>query len=681
MQQYIAQLKQGIMDRRSTSESLVPFTHIAQQKLFLKRGGVEFYPAQDDEKESRKKFIEDLVYRNMLRVHLDRVIDYLLATGSVLFYLFPTTKGYRIRFYHKEQFKAYLNEDDEIEAVVIIYSWNLRATDGVGVQKKWTKFIITADKISRQDADTQLSFDDTMPSADATVVDNHLGFVPCAIADNYSMGPGTAGQGVDEFTPLAKPLAAYELTRRLIRKNRVKFMAPSLVTTRDASEVKESVRGGSGGGAEHSVATASGYMTQPEYASRSGYMSNDALEAEIEERIPDVIGGVEDGERFGYIQATPVSGDVARSIREDQETIRLALGGADELGVSYNATALEIKSIFARPSSTAAEKALSLYTYGLCKIIEFAIAAEEQEFKRSIILRLISIGQVKVPAGIPSKPKSNEEAAVLRDFVTKQIREMPDSFFMELIANQMVPDGTVGLPPLGDRTVQWRFLGEVFPDSPSDTQTKSIVGRNLTELGVDPKFVMRTIYPDKTDREIELMQGGGGFPFRTVERVTMAFQNLVAIHNTLSQIPDPMFPGQQVPLSARLGTADLLSTIPPFLKEAMTYGREPDFATPAVTPSDKPPASATDAVSNATGITPAFAGSSPDPTGTTPNDGGTGPTGYPNSMGVQDAGTFTPPAITATSAPAPGSTVTAASLFRRNFPTFSRLWDTATGKR
>jgi len=66
----------------------------------------------------------------------------------------------------------------------------------------------------------------------------------------------------------------------------------------------------------------------------------------------------------------------------------------------------------------------------------------------------------------------------------------------------------VGLPEDGDRAVSYRFQGDVYEDTAYDVNQKSIVVRNLQELGVDSIEALKYLFPDKTDAErAEMLKG------------------------------------------------------------------------------------------------------------------------------------------------------------------------------
>ena len=86
-----------------------------------------------------------------------------------------------------------------------------------------------------------------------------------------------------------------------------------------------------------------------------------------------------------------------------------------------------------------------------------------------------------------------------------------------------------GLPPDGERAVSYRFQGDVYEDTAYDINQKSIVVRNLQELGVDSVEALKFLFPDKTDSErAEMLKG---FPFRMVQQTQGAFSQFLLLLN------------------------------------------------------------------------------------------------------------------------------------------------------
>ena len=104
--------------------------HIAQMKLFGIRQGVEFFPSQDNFGNQRKDFIDKVIKYNKLDTRLDSIWDYFLCDGKGLFYIRPTKNNYRLYYFRSHEYRSYYNVDGELEQVVIIYSYKVKAGKG-----------------------------------------------------------------------------------------------------------------------------------------------------------------------------------------------------------------------------------------------------------------------------------------------------------------------------------------------------------------------------------------------------------------------------------------------------------------------------------------------------------------------------------------------------------------------
>lgn len=449
----------------ATGETLIVSNHLAQQKLFGIRAGVEFYPEQDDDYDSRAKFIRSLHKANKIDLYLDRFWDLMLVDGELLFYLRPTGDSYRIYWYEKEEFKDYYDGDGNLVEIIIIYSYKVRSDIGHD-QLKWIRLRITIDKIYQYKSETKPSFDgiDNLQwGVNEEVTDNSLGFIPCVVCKNYSTRPGQ--EGIGDFDWLKDQIESHDEAVRSIGGNLKFFGNPTLVSTRSSSELVEA-----------GIDDASS-MTRPTLSSNGGWYGSTASTRKSDPihrgsnggvRVKRVIGNVQPDERFGYVAPDPTSPDHTRHVAEQRESIHYALGGIDELGLKSGATAYEMKTVYGKVAATATKKCLHLYEHGICRIFEIAIAAEEKVFKDTLAYRL-----------------------------KKQPEEITDQLIQQLMEKGKIPAGVYGLPPGGDRTVKWRHTGPVFEDSPQDILQKSIVVRNLQELGVQSLEGLRFLFADK----------------------------------------------------------------------------------------------------------------------------------------------------------------------------------------
>lgn len=548
----LSQIKDSIVkgDNAVGGDTLIIHNHLAQMRLFGIRQGVEIYPDQDDDYDTRKNFIANIWKQNQLDLYLDRIWDNFLVSGEILLYLRPTKEGsYKIYYYPKGNFKAYYNENGDLNEVIIIYSYKIRNKQDYALQLKWIKLSITIDSVIKSISDQRPSYENNEFATNVENYSNSLGFIPCIVCKNMPNSPGE--DGVGEFDRLASQIEAHDKMMFSMNSNLEFFGSPSLVSTRSPNELLEAIE------------TDTSNLTRNRTTSSAGgwYGSNSVSTQKQDPfvyrnsggiRIKRVVGNVQPEERFGYIAPDPISPDHAQHVREVREAIHFALGGIDERGISANATAYEMKSIYGRCSATAMKKCRALYDHGLCKLLEMALAAEEDLFRKSL-------------------------AAALK----KDILVITNNFIMSLMEKGKIPNGVFGLPPLGIRLVRWRWTGPVFEDSPQDKQMTSIMVRNLQELGVRSLEALRALYPNKTDKELELMLSGG-YPFRYMSSVAATTNQILNLYQSMLQTPDQQNPN--IPLAATIPITPLISKSIQTLFEELNY--DPDFQ--PIQPGDLP---------------------------------------------------------------------------------------------
>lgn len=516
--------------------TLIVQNHLAQMKMFVHRGGVEFYPAQDDQFQSRKKFIQAEARFNKLPLKIDRAVDVLAGRGELLLYFRPTQNGrYKLHLYEKGQYKAYYDNDGDLQKVVIVYSYEIeKGSINVGMNgtlgnTRWLRLTVTTESIVREDFASKPGFTDEFVSAAASFGGkqeyiNSLRFLPCVIVKNYFGDDGR--EGLSDFYPIRRQLENHDDLIRSLNTNLKFFGNSTFVTSRSAREVLQAFSGDPKSiRFNDSLASRSGFQDFNGFSSYGAAPINSS-DGEEDQRIARIIDNIAPDERAGYITPDAITADHAAHAREERESIHFALGGIDELGVSANATAYEMKTIYGKLAVTASKKARALFDYGLCIVFEMMIAAEEDLFRQSLSLAL----------NLPQE-------------------EVTDGLIQQLMENNKLPaQGVFGLPPMGDRQVEWRYTGEVFEKSPRDLMDESIVVRNLQELGMaGPDALKATnLFENKTHAEIEEILSKG-YPYRYVQSVLGATQTFISMYAQMLNLPDLqhlMQTGQQRPLAA-----------------------------------------------------------------------------------------------------------------------------------
>lgn len=562
---------EGVLSREGgNSESLVIQNHLAQLKLFGIRQGVELYPEQDDNNQVRKKFIDALYKSNKIDLFLDVWWDWLLCKGQICFYLRPTGTSYRLYAFDKDQHKAYYNADGDLTEVVIVYSYEQR-NDSMPGQDKWIRLRITDTEIETYETDHKPEFDHQMyqMAAPKTAI-NTLGFIPCVVVPNYIRAAGQ--KGVGEFEWLRSQIESHDEMLRSIKENIKFFGNPTLVSSRSIGELTESGIGIEEASSNHrTVSSASGFYGSTNSTAKRDPMGN----GEGSLRVRRVVGRVAGDERFGYISPDPVSPDHSRYAAEYRENIHTALGGVDPLGINTGATAYEIKSLYGRTAATAKKKAGHLYTHGLCKLFEMALGAEEKLFKASIATALSTEKEMISPENVT-------------DVIAMEALTNPE--FQKVLSKANWQP--VGLPPLGDRTIQWRWLGPVFEDSPQDVLQKSIVVRNLEEVGVETLKALEFLFSDKTEKERLAMLTG--YPFREMQASGAALSQHLGIYSQLMSTPSPM--DLQQPIGLTMNNLNVIEATIAHIQKRLSYGQQLQPSTSSPSPSTSAPGDSTTAV-------------------------------------------------------------------------------------
>ena len=62
----------------------------------------------------------------MLEMKLDSIVDYFLCDGQGLFYFRPSGDDYQLLFFPKDNYRAYRDQNGDLENVVLIYTFNVQ---------------------------------------------------------------------------------------------------------------------------------------------------------------------------------------------------------------------------------------------------------------------------------------------------------------------------------------------------------------------------------------------------------------------------------------------------------------------------------------------------------------------------------------------------------------------------
>ena len=556
---------------------MVVLSHLQQMTLLMIKKGLAFYCDQDTFK-ARNRFLNDVISLNKLDIRFPAIIRNFLIDGCGLFYFRPDPKlKYQIYFFNKNQYRVYHDVNGNVEEVIIVYSYKVKnsnlglPSNSYGQNKRYVRLTITADEISEVETDTELSFD-LEPGSVLTPSKkrpNTLGFIPAVEVLNKPSASGTEGEG--EFDPFMEQIVLHDELTRNIAKNIEFFGNPTLISSRPRSDLVE--------------ASDTQSTFRPTISSQSGFAGVDSPSTRVSEpfsssmggglRVPRIIANVEPSDRVGYMTPDPVNGDMNRYTLLLREEIRTALGGVDEISISAGATATEIKGLMGRAQATALRKNKSFLTYGFCRLLEMMIYHQEIIFRESFI----AASGLKEPK--PPKEETEENLEKYQNSLLKFKNKVTQSMRLALEENK-VPPGVIGMPEDGDRDVSYRFQGDVYEDTAYDINQKSIVVRNLQELGVDSIEALKFLFPEKTDAErAEMLKG---FPFRMVQQTQSAMQQFLVLLSQMLQSPHPLAPNQPLAADPRLNITPLLYRTFDHLAEELTYSGSYEPADPSFDP-------------------------------------------------------------------------------------------------
>ena len=598
-QQRFQQILEAARTRTASEnvDTMVVASHLAQMRLFMVRQGVEFFAAQDTYAQ-RREFIRRVVDYNELPGRLEAIVDSLLLDGRGLLYFRPSKDLYRIHYFNQDQFRTYYDEEGALEEVQIIYSFRVRPPRGFGsslgadqlggaarymggssnAELRWIRMRVYADRIEQTITNQKPDFSaEAVLGGEVQTLVNTLGFIPAVeVFNNRGL---QAGSGHGEFDWLASHILQHDKMVKSIKSNLNFFGNPTLVSSRPKHDLLEP-DGDSGGKA--TISSNSGFIGLNRASTRSSDPSSGGGFGGGM-RVPRIIANVEAADRVGYITPDSIGGDLTAYSQAYQETIRAALGGVDDLSINSGATAYEVRTLYGRVAATAKKKCRDLYEYGFCKLFSLMVFHEETLFRESL----------SQAAGIVKpEPLLAEEANLPPDQfaqLEQQYEEAMGAWRQQVGAavNQIketgeVPPQVVGLIPDGSSSISWRWMGEIFEDSPQEILQNSIVCRNLQELGVSSIESLQYLFPQKTPEDRSAMLSG--FPFRVVESTARQAGIFMDMLRGMFQVPHPQEPDLPLAADPNLDLVPYIYKTLTFLRQELSYSGKYQDVDPASLP-------------------------------------------------------------------------------------------------
>jgi hypothetical protein len=586
-------------------DSMIVSSHLAQMRMFMLRKGLEFY-AEQDSFGYRKEFLKKVVDHNRLEMKLDSIVDYFLCDGQGLFYFRPSGDDYQLLFFPKDNYRAYRDQNGDLENVVLIYTFNVQESnaldnyvrqDGKGGKKKYIRLKVYRDRIEQTISNEKIEFENdmgsqlmTMPGATETLT-NSLGFIPAVEVFNHMDCTGEA-TGNGEFDWLANQILYHDELVKNVRKNLKFFGNPTLLSSRPKHDIIES---GDEGSFRPTISSQAGFAAIGRSSTRVSepFGGASALDGQI--KVPRVIANLEPTDRVNYLTPDSVSGDQNMYIKQYRSEIRLALGGVDDIDINTASTAYEMKSLYGRCAATAEKKAKALFSYGLCQLFSLMIQHEEKMFKESFAVA-IGLKQPVVPLQEEFQTPEEYQVAMEKHIAAmeKFTKKREEAIRVSLDTGEM-PVGITGLIPDGSTKVDWRWMGDIFEDDAQDVLNNSIVVRNLQELGVDSIEALKYLFPSKTDEERAAMLSG--YPFRMVQQTQQSLNSFISLLGSLYQLPHPQTPELPLASDPNLDITGFLYRSLEFLRKELSYSGKyhpdsTDERPPSLSPADVRRASA-----------------------------------------------------------------------------------------
>jgi hypothetical protein len=582
----IISLALGESNPDGSVKTTVVSLHMSQMREWGIRGGNVEFKAVQDYNNIRKDFIFRLLNDNYLKQRLEPCMDRLVARGEVLWLVTPSDdidSGYAIDYFiggrnnPDPEYWIFYNEDNkrEIECVVIQEEIEtnyhnmfgdkpgnfLTSTMGLSHTKYQVTFVDRNEYVQwtyEQKPTSIKSLYYTYATYKGKT--NYIGNVnrppkitpnpfspefPFEICKNYAPKPNKPG--IDDFTPIKDSIEDHNDLLLDATKNLKIFYTPTLVTSRDAGNVVEEIQKVQ----ENSLIANS-------WAGQNGFKSI-FNPGQPSFRMPQVVGNIKDGERFGYIQSPDaVSGDQNLFIRSLRELIHWTLGGVDPLGISASATFGEIKSLFGRIENTSMRKSdILLGNKGLCRLLSKIILVEERKCKVAMTKFIV-------------------EQFLNGDSTAAQLvnQNITDGLFRKIYfyLTEEIEIDIPGLPPLGQRDCVWRYTKDVFQRTTREMLDASIVYRNEREDGISQEIALSKLYPNMRDDEIR--NSMSGFSPRVVTSALEGIGAALQLYTQFMQMPDPQDPKR--PWAISLGLDKLVSQGVLTLQKEITYN-QPEY--------------------------------------------------------------------------------------------------------
>jgi hypothetical protein len=323
---------------------------------------VEFQPYEDADG-SRLVSLTSIIKQTGILGYLPDIYTKTIGTGEVLVWLRLTRSGYRIRYYHFDEFVPYFWPDsDDLQAAIVKYS--------VSIDKGVKHYRVLIDKDGYYTTEDpsfsgQLSFQtnnqgswQNLDPDKFTFYKHPVPFLPIYLIRNKPTGPGA--RSLHDFIGLEEEIVSNFQVYKAVTRNIRKFARQTILTNVPKELLIKKQ--------EQSL------INLPSY--RAGYRPvPTSVSKENEEEIAEYIGvdGLP-GETFVQpINWDPISVDQTNYLKTWSEAIFESLSSISKIGGN---TAFETRAMIAIPLAAANRKSNLIFTQAICRMLSDCLTYE-----------------------------------------------------------------------------------------------------------------------------------------------------------------------------------------------------------------------------------------------------------------------------------------------------------------
>jgi len=348
--------------------SLIISTHLGTLSNLIGGQGLEFQPKEDPTGQ-RLLCLKKILDQTSIQGFLEDIYRKSMGTGEVLLWLRLTETGYRIRYYHFDEFVPYFKPDsDDLQAAIIKYQ--VSTDQG---KKNYRVLVDSTGYYTTEDANTSSNFA-LSPSSSGTWANldpskytfnpHPLPFLPLYLIRNKPTGPGS--RAIGDFAGLESEILAHHAVSKAVSKNVKKFARQTILTNLKRSDLMKTD--------QNPVV-----MNLPSY--RAGfrpvaYDGNKVPDEEIAEYIG--VDGLP-GETFVQpIDWNPINSDQLTYVKDWAEQLYSSLSSISKIGGN---TAYETRAMLSIPLATANRKSHLIFNEAICRLLADALTHEASLFR------------------------------------------------------------------------------------------------------------------------------------------------------------------------------------------------------------------------------------------------------------------------------------------------------------